>query len=39
MKCKLLLKLWKTEDKYEIDFCPTCGVHAPWVNDCKVEEE
>ena len=21
------------------NYCPVCGVHAPWGNDCKVVEE
>ena len=39
MKCDLLLKLLKREYVFDLAYCPSCGVHAPWVNDCKRDEE
>ena len=40
MNCKYVRKEYKWEiHNMDFDYCPSCGVHAPWVNDCKEEEE
>lgn len=39
MRCRQLLRLWNIYDATEFEFCPSCGVHAPWINECEEEEE
>ena len=31
-------KIYK-EAMLDVQYCPYCGVHAPWVNDCVVIDE
>lgn len=38
-KCDLYVELLKTVDVFDIEYCPSCGVHAPWVNGCRKDEE
>jgi hypothetical protein len=40
MKCEEIQRKYSYELKLMMfEYCPACGVHAPWVNDCKEEEE
>jgi hypothetical protein len=40
MNCKEISKEYFHEiQTYMFEYCPGCGVHAPWVNDCQVEDE
>jgi len=40
-RCGYLLELWEMRefDALSFEFCPACGVHAPWVNACRRKEE
>ena len=41
MNCEQIKELWKLPqyDSLSFMFCPNCGIHAPWINDCKEEEK
>lgn len=40
MNCKEMKTRYANEfETMVFEYCPCCGVHAPWINDCKEEEE
>lgn len=39
MKCKEMKARYANEFVTMVfEYCPNCGVRAPWINDCKEEE-